>query len=210
MLPNILKKSDKKKKKSKYCTPTTGSTDFLVFKRKKKKLLRNSHLLNFNHVSFNLPLRTQWNRIILPMNRSHRMSMHGQQVSNYPAAKSTRHASWLKSTCLHSTWVTCAQGFHFHSAFSFYCKYTQTSSILHTSEYFTCLRKLLPISVCCVCLTLPGCSPASPCQRCHWVFFWPGYLHALQDAGSSLCRPASLDVQSVQTHPWHKAETLRT
>lgn len=87
------------------------------------------------------------------------------------------------------------------SFFSFYCKYTQISIILYTSEYFTCLRKLLPISVCCVCLTLPGCSPASPCQRCHWVFFWPGYLHALQDAGSSLCRPASLDVQSVQTHP---------
>lgn len=87
------------------------------------------------------------------------------------------------------------------SFFSFYCKYTQISIILYTSEYFTCLRKLLPISACCVCLTLPGCSPASPCQRCHWVFFWPGYLHALQDAGSSLCRPASLDVQSVQTHP---------
>lgn len=71
------------------------------------------------------------------------MSMHGQQVSNYPAAKSTRHASWLKSTCLHSTWVTCAQGFHFHSAFSLstasthkHPSYCTHQSILHAWESF--------------------------------------------------------------------------
>lgn len=198
----------RQKKKSKYCALTPGTNDRLVFKRKNKKVLRKSHLLNFNHVSFNFPLRTQWNLIrFFQSNRSHRMSTHGQQVSNYPAAKSTRHASWLKSTCLHSTWVTRAQTFHFHSAFSL-----STASTHKYPSYCThqSIRKLLHIYVCCVSLTWPGCSPASPCQRCHWVFFWPGYLHALQDAGSSLCRPASLDVQSAQTHPWHKAETLRT
>lgn len=135
------------------------------------------------------------------MKSNHSSNEQESQDEHARAAGFQLSSSQINSTCFLIKKHVPAQGFHFHSAFSFYCKYTQTSSILYTSEYFTCLRKLLPISVCCVCLTLPGCSPASPCQRCHWVFFWPGYLHALQDAGSSLCRPASLDVQSVQTHP---------
>lgn len=40
MLPNLF--NNPTKKKIKYCTLTTGSTDFLVFKRKKKVVKKQS------------------------------------------------------------------------------------------------------------------------------------------------------------------------
>lgn len=52
-------------------------------------------------------------------------------------------------------------------------------------------------------LTGPGCSPASPCLPSLWGSFWPGCLRGRQGGGSSLCPPASPDVQSAQTHPCH-------
>lgn len=143
MLPNILK-NPTKKKKSKYCTLTTGSTDFLVFKRKKKLLRRNSHLLNFNHVLFNLPLRTQWNRIILPIEQE-------SQDEHARAAGFQLSGSQINSTCflikkhvpaLHMGHM-CTKGFHFHSAFSLstasthkHPSYCTHQSILHAWESF--------------------------------------------------------------------------